>query len=363
MISPKLFHPSPILSTVLATALFSLAASQAWDYTYREYVEEEVPIFTIIKDTLSNGYYNHGNGMTMKSVIFELGGCSKGHPCAISTGLSHLYPDGCPTTCVDRWADDPFRTYDQQCADTITAGNSAFLEQHHGNLTQLVTEWFEYFDTSCMLNNDFFADEWIHEAEGVAVVTRAQGFTFPAQTVIISDIDSTNVSQTSAWPDVVQEVSTNFAMLGDRLLRPTNLYAADRHSFLEVLESGEYVTEINVTLSQTLLDTLQLPANSTWMPATMSALTSDKVGMLPSWIYPEFAKQVMGGMVWARFSSPFDSKYYSSHHSSTFAKSTIEPMLTIFITPYSLHPSLHAHAHTRSARPDHDARTQTIQRP
>lgn len=305
MVSPF----STLLHATLTTVLFSFSVSQSWDFTHREYVEEEVPIFEVIKETLSNGYYDHGNGMTMKSVVFELGGCSKGHPCAISTGLSHLYPDGCPTTCADRWVGDPFRSYDQQCADTITASNSAFLEQHHGNLTQLVTEWFEYFDTSCMLYYDFFDDKWIHEAEGIAIVTRAQGFTFPPQAILVSDIDSTDASQTPPWPDVVQEASINFAMLRDQLLRPVNTYARDRHSFLEVLESGEYVNEINVTLSQTLLDTLQLPATSTWMPATISALTSDKVSMLPSWIYPEFAKQVMGGMVWAHFSSPFDSKY------------------------------------------------------
>lgn len=313
MMNNRQVFPLPtLLHAILTAALLSLSLSQSWDYTYREYIEEEVPVFKIVKETLSNGYYDHGNGMTMKSVIFELGGCSKGHPCAISTGLSHLYPDGCPATCVDRWIGDPFRSYDQQCADTITAGNSVFLEEHHGNLTQLVTEWFEYFDPSCMLNYDYFGDEWIHEAEGVAIVTRAQGFTFAPQTVIVSDIDSADASQASPWPDVVQEASTNFAMIGNQVLRPTNTYARDKHSFLEVLESGEYVTEINVTLSQMLLDALQLPATSTWMPVTISALTSDKVGMLPSWIYPEFAKQVMGGMVWAHFSSPFDSKSWYS---------------------------------------------------
>lgn len=289
---------------------------------------EDIPIYTMIKETTDNGYYDYGNGMYIKALVFELGGCSRGHPCALYTGSSQLPPDGCPleSQCAARWIGDPWRTYDSLCYETVTMDNLATQEALYKNITLLATEWFEYAGLDCLLrlNGD---GSWTHEVEGVAIVLRAQGFTFPAQTVIVSDIDTVPDYESGRFPDIMQEASINFAMLGSSIVKPTNTHASDHFTAVELLDAPDILDPITVTLSQDYLNALDLGLTETTVDASIAGLTSDKIYNFPEFWYHNWQSLTAGGVVWADFASEFDSK--CSRSAPSLSPSSCIDILTI----------------------------------
>lgn len=311
------------LTLACAALLCTTGFSQAWDYSYQEYVMEEIPIYKMIKETMDSatGYYDHGNGMSIKALRFELGGCSMGHPCAQYTGASQLPPDGCPleSQCSARWVGDPWRSYDSLCYETVTMDNLATQEVLYKDITLLVTEWFEFDQLDCQLrrNPD---DTWTQEVEGVAIVIRAKGFEFPAQTVIVSDIDTVPDFEAALYPNIMQEASINFAMKGNSFVKPTNYHASDFFTPAELAGAPDILDPITVTLSQGYLDALDLGMTETTVDASIAGLTSDKIFNFPEFWYPDWQADTAGGVVWADFTSEFDSKcsrYVLKHKTQT----------------------------------------------
>lgn len=340
---------SRCLSLASAALLCTIGSSQLWDYSYEEYVTEDIPIYTMIKETTDNGYYDFGNGMYIKALVFELGGCSRGHPCALYTGSSKLPPDGCPleSECAARWAGDPWRTYDSLCYETVTMDNLAAQELLYKNITLLATEWFEYDELDCMLrlNGD---GSWTQELEGVVIVLRAQGFTFPAQTVIVSDIDTVPEFESGLFPNIMQEASINFAMLGSSIVKPINSYASDYFTAVELVDAPDILDPITVTLSQDYLNALDLGLTETTVDASIAGLTSDKIYNFPEFWYHDWQSLTAGGVVWADFASEFDSK---CSRSTTLAFAILVHRYTNELFPIpSSRPPPHSHGPLLRAR-------------
>lgn len=285
-----------------------LVSSQTWDFEFVEFVTEDIPLWKAVIETQRNGFWDLGEGRSVKAVVFELGACLRGHPCASATG-PWLYPEGCDTTmCVDRFPGDPWLSYDWDCRSIVSPDNIEWQQLRFGNMTQISTEWSTFEDTSCLIRYLSETDTWELAADGVAIVLRAQGFDFPPQQVIVSDIDSVDEFFRFIWPDVQQEASVNFAMQGSDIIKPKNTYALDHYDSSELVNSPPSLTQINVTIRQELFDALDLSAEPTWVMGSMSAFTSDNVYDFVEFKMPEHSRSVAGGSVWAEIPSQFDSK-------------------------------------------------------
>lgn len=270
---------------------------------------EEVPLWRVYLASQRKGFYDLGDGRTLKAVIFQLGGCNMGHPCRSSSGLPILYPQGCPRHCLKRFPFDRISTFNYDCKEHITASNADILKEHFGNLTTLSAEWFHLYDTSCILRYVKESDTWEQRASGVAMVIKARGFEFPAQTVLVSDIDSIDKDTETTYLDFVQEAATNFALRGNRLLRPRNTYALDHYKLSDLWASPPILTQINVSLSRSFLDAVDMrDVKTDWVMGSVSAFTLDKVDNFPEYQMPKYWRRGAGGTVWASIDSSFDSK-------------------------------------------------------
>lgn len=298
----------PSLITVVPAFLIAYVRAQSWNYSHYEYTTEEIPLWTAVVETEKNGYWDLGFGRSIKALVYELGGCSKGHPCAVGSGLPWGYPVGCnPDKCVARWLGDPWSNYNFLCQEMYDPDNTFLSDYLQGNATALTNEYFDYFDPTCILRYDPTTNLWTLENTGVAIVMKTQGFKLPAQTVIVSDIDTIDIYDAAAWPDIMQEANINFALNDGNLLKPTNTYAADRYPPSELTRTPDVLDPINVTLSQAYLDSLNLGISETWVMGTIAGLSSDKIGDCNHFKMPEFYAQVAGCSVWAEINTEFDS--------------------------------------------------------
>lgn len=286
---------------LLASAVLLPCFSQS----SRTYVVEHIPLYTIIDATKANGSYYLGNDMWIESKVVELGNCKSGIPCSGNSGSPRLKPPGCPSECEGGFPGD-FQ-YEEHCVDKVGAFSSEYLQERYDTLTPLVTNWVDIFGADCLLTYDEVTDEWQHELEGVVIVTRSKGFSFPPQTLLTSDVDSSDVSE-GTFPFVQQEVLTVFGYNKGSLVRPKNRFASDFHSPAELLVNKQLVEAINITLTKDLLGTLGIDAENTWVWAAAAGLSRETVGRTEDWMYPEFASDVLGGVVWSEMGSSFDSK-------------------------------------------------------
>lgn len=292
---------------VLCFSLFVLnIRAQLWNYDYVEQVTEDIPLWKAVRETEKSGFWDLGSGRSVKAVVFQLGGCSKGHPCGSGSGIPWFWPEGCdPVLCYRRFIGDTWRQYSFNCDNYINSSNVEWAEETFENQTKLSAEWFEYHEPSCLVRRNETTQQWTHDKSGVAIVLRAHGFTFPSQTVLVSDIDS--VFDSDLWPDVPQEAVTNFAMLNGDFLKPSNTYALDHYDQLDLAFSPPILTEINITLSQTYLDALELGLTSDWVWGSISALAQNLVDNFPEDSMPKHWDVSAGGTVWAKIESEFDS--------------------------------------------------------
>lgn len=291
--------------------LLPLAYGQpAWGERFEYNITEELPLWKAYAETQGNGYYDLGDGRSVKLQIFELGGCSKGHPCRSSSGLPLLRPEGCPLSqCISRFSGDPWSFFDFQCESEIMNNDAAALEENYGNLTTLSNEWFELYDTSCILRYMSDSDTWQQREEGVTIVLKTRGFELPPQTILVSDIDSVDYITANTDLDFMQEAVVNFALRGTKILKPTNKYAADFYSLSDLWATLPILTPINVTLSREFLDAIDMSnVNEEWVMGSMSAMSLDLVDDYPSYQQPKYWYLGAGGTVWANIEEWFDSK-------------------------------------------------------
>lgn len=317
-------------------AILTIANGQTWDYRAITYQTIDIPIWMILQETTANGYYDLGDGRSVKAVIYELGGCSQGHPCAASTGYPKLYPEGCPTNlCVARWTGDPWQSYDYKCQDELDPNQRPIQEILFQNVTSLSTEWFDYFDTTCLLRYVSATDSWEHENNGVVVVIKSQGFNFPPQTIFVSDIDSLDDSAAGNWPDVMQEAVTNFGVIGNTLIKPNNTYGADHYSAADLLFTQPILTEVNITLKQDFLNALGFSSISEdWVMGSISALSQSQVNNFAEFAMPDEHLLVAGGTVWVDMDTEFDSKL--SLHLPTIRSNELVSILFLILTFFFL---------------------------
>lgn len=307
MVSP-FSHLSSSSVVLKVLVLIRVVVCQTWSQKYSSSLTDELPLWEAYAHTVQYGSYNLGFGRSVSVTIHELGGCSKGHPCRSSSGLPILFPEGCPKDlCIPRFEGDPWKSSSFDCETEIVESNSTSLIERYGNLTTLSVEWFDFYSKSCMLRYVFDGDRWELRDEGVAIVLKASGFELPAQTVIVSDVDSIKPGSTSMWLDFAQEAVTNFALRGSNLIGVQNKYATDFYQLSELTATPPIVSDVNVTLTRRFLDALNLTMlEESWVMGSMSAVTFDKMRDYPVYRQPEFWYRAAGGTVWSTVNENFD---------------------------------------------------------